>query len=112
MNHLQQKITLKFWFQKAKIDEEVRKLPEVSCYLADPEDLLVIPKKIDPGVAAYHECPVPIPYPVPGGPSQADDLEERKRLALKKMSGGDRVNLSRSFYFKILVQMFDSILST
>ena len=41
--------------QKAKIDEEVEKCPDVSCYLADPEDLLIVPTKIDPAVANFYE---------------------------------------------------------
>ena len=41
--------------QKVKIDEEVEKCPDVSCYLADPEDLLIVPTKIDPAVANFYE---------------------------------------------------------
>jgi hypothetical protein len=38
---------------------------------------------------------VPIPFPVAGGASQTEDTEEKKRIALKKIRGGDKVNTAR-----------------
>jgi hypothetical protein len=43
---------------------------------------------------------VPIPFPVAGGASQTEDTEEKKRIALKKIRGGDKVNTARYQYFK------------
>jgi hypothetical protein len=80
--------------QREKIEEEVSKVPEVSVYLADPDDLEVIPRKCDPAVVAFHESPVPVPFPVPAY-SLPSVSETQKKIVRKKIMGGDKMDLSR-----------------
>ena len=80
--------------QKEKIEEEVSQCPDVSVYLADPEDLDVIPLKCDPAVEAFHDSPVPIPFPVPAS-SLSNEPESLRKVARKKIMGGAKIDLSR-----------------
>lgn len=41
------------------------------------------------------QSPVPIPYPAPIPPKQAEDAKEKKRLALEKIRGGNKIDLLR-----------------
>ncbi len=46
------------------IEEEQELNPVVDVYVADPEDLEVVPVPSDPAIDAYLQSPVPVPFPV------------------------------------------------
>jgi hypothetical protein len=73
-------------------------------YLADPDDLVVVPRKCHPVKLSAYESPVPIPDTVPEL-STHEDAEKRKHLAKFKMSGGMKVDIARSAPYRFL-QLF------
>jgi len=74
------------------IEEELELNPEVDVYVADPEDLEVVPVPSDPAIDAYLQSPVPVSFPVESAFS-GYDVTGCKRIVRQRIK--EKVDLSR-----------------
>jgi hypothetical protein len=81
---------------KGEDEEEVaERCPEEEVYLADPDDLEVVPVPCDPVLDAYLQSPVPIPFPFPVESTyNRCDVTDHKRIVRQRIRD-EKFDLSR-----------------